>query len=128
MPMGSSFATARYFDISRSGNGPRPSNGPISRSERRLRRRLGATSPSFHFAGIHRFAGGDSICHFRKPSVDLEIQAKQTKRVKEIGARILAANCGKKPEQIMKDFDRDFWMDAKSAIEYGIVDKVVEKL
>ena len=61
-------------------------------------------------------------------SVDLEIQAKQTKRVKEIGARILAENCGKKVEQIMKDFDRDYWMDAKEAIDYGIVDQVMEKL
>ncbi len=61
-------------------------------------------------------------------SVDLEIQAKQTKRVKEVSARILAANCGKKPEQIMKDFDRDYWMDAKEAIEYGIVDQIVENL
>ena len=55
-------------------------------------------------------------------SADLEIHAKQTKRVKEIGARILAENCGKTMEQIMKDFDRDYWMDAKEAIEYGIVD------
>lgn len=61
-------------------------------------------------------------------SVDLEIQAKQTKRVKEVSARILADNCGKKFEQIMKDFDRDYWMDAKEAIEYGIVDQIVEKL
>jgi ATP-dependent Clp protease protease subunit len=61
-------------------------------------------------------------------SVDLEIQAKQTKRVKEIGARILAENCGKKTEQIMKDFDRDYWMDAKESVAYGIVDGVVDKL
>jgi ATP-dependent Clp protease protease subunit len=61
-------------------------------------------------------------------SVDLEIQAKQTKRVKEIGARILAENCGKKMEQVMKDFDRDYWMDAKEALEYGIVDEQLEKL
>lgn len=61
-------------------------------------------------------------------SVDLEIQAKQTKKTKEMGARILAENCGKKFEQIMKDFDRDYWMDAKEAVEYGIVDQVVEKL
>src|SRR6516162_2897863 len=60
-------------------------------------------------------------------SVDLEIQAKQTKRVKEIGARILAENCGKKVEQIYKDFDRDYWMDAREAVEYGIVDQVSEK-
>jgi ATP-dependent Clp protease protease subunit len=58
----------------------------------------------------------------------LEIQAKQTKRVKEIGAKILAENCGKKVEQIMKDFDRDYWMDADEAIKYGIVDKLIEKL
>jgi ATP-dependent Clp protease protease subunit len=61
-------------------------------------------------------------------STDLEIQATQTKRVKEIGATILAKNCGKTIEQIMKDFDRDFWMDAKQAIAYGIADKMVEKL
>ena len=60
-------------------------------------------------------------------SVDLEIQAKQTKRVKEIGARILAENCGKKMDQVMKDFDRDYWMDAKEAVEYGIVDQISEK-
>ena len=61
-------------------------------------------------------------------SADLEIQAKQTKKTKEMGARILAENCGKKFEQIMKDFDRDYWLDAKEAIEYGIVDQQVEKL
>jgi ATP-dependent Clp protease, protease subunit len=61
-------------------------------------------------------------------SVDLEIQAKQTKRVKEISARILADNCGKKMEQVLRDFDRDYWMDAKEALEYGIVDQVIDKL
>ena len=61
-------------------------------------------------------------------SIDLEITAKQTKRVKEVSARILAENCGKKMEQILKDFDRDYWMDAKEAIEYGIVDAVYEKI
>ncbi len=61
-------------------------------------------------------------------SVDLEIQAKQTKRVKEVSARILADNCGKKIEQILKDFDRDYWMDAKEAIDYGIVDHLIDKL
>jgi ATP-dependent Clp protease protease subunit len=59
-------------------------------------------------------------------SIDLEITAKQTRRVKDISARILAENCGKKAEQIMKDFDRDYWMDAKEAIEYGIVDAVYD--
>ncbi len=61
-------------------------------------------------------------------SADLEIQAEQTRRVKEIGAGILANNCGKTVEQIMRDFDRDYWMNAQQAIEYGIADQLIEKL
>lgn len=66
--------------------------------------------------------------YIRGVSADLEIQAVQTRKVKEIGAKILAQNCGKTMDQIMKDFDRDYWMDAKEAIEYGIVDGIVEKI
>jgi ATP-dependent Clp protease protease subunit len=66
--------------------------------------------------------------HFQAVSADLEIQAKQIKKTKEIGARILAENCGKKIDQILKEFDRDYWMDAKEAVDYGIVDQVVEKI
>lgn len=66
--------------------------------------------------------------HIQGVSTDLEIQAEQTRRVKEIGATILAKNCGKTVEQIMKDFDRDYWMDARKAIEYGITDHLVESL
>lgn len=74
---------------------------------------------------IHQPSLGGSI---RGVSADLEIQARQTKRVKDLGAKILAENCGKTVEQILKDFDRDYWMDAKEAVEYGIVDKVVDKI
>lgn len=66
--------------------------------------------------------------YIRGVSTDLEIQARQTQRVKELGAKILAANCGKSLEQIMTDFDRDYWMNAEEAIAYGIVDKVTTKL
>ena len=65
--------------------------------------------------------------HIQGVSADLEIQARQTKRVKELGAKILAENCGKTMQQILKDFDRDYWMDAKEALEYGIVDQVIER-
>ncbi|HEU5167802.1 MAG TPA: ATP-dependent Clp protease proteolytic subunit [Chitinophagaceae bacterium] len=74
---------------------------------------------------IHQPSLGGFI---RGVSADLEIQAVQTKKVKEIGAKILAQNCGKTMDQVMKDFDRDYWMDAKEAIEYGIVDGIVEKI
>lgn len=66
--------------------------------------------------------------YIRGVSTDLEIQARQTKRVKDMGARILAENCGKTVEQILVDFDRDYWMNADEAIEYGIVDKTITKL
>jgi ATP-dependent Clp protease, protease subunit len=74
---------------------------------------------------IHQPSIGGS---YQAVSADLEIQAIQTKRTKEIAARILAENCGKTPAQIMKDFDRDYWMDAPDAIKYGIVDQLIEKL
>lgn len=66
--------------------------------------------------------------YFQANSADIEIHAEQIRKTKEIGARILAENCGKTVEQIMKDFDRDYWMDAKEAVAYGIVDEVLEKL
>jgi len=66
--------------------------------------------------------------HIQGVSKDLEIQAEQTRKVKEIGATILAENCGKTVAQIMNDFDRDYWMNAKEAIAYGIVDKEITKL
>jgi ATP-dependent Clp protease, protease subunit len=66
--------------------------------------------------------------YYQGTSADLEIQAIQTQKTKELGARILADNCGKTFEQVMKDFDRDYWMDAKEAVEYGIVDGILEKI
>lgn len=66
--------------------------------------------------------------YYQGTSADLEIQAIQTQKTKELGAQILAGNCGKTFEQVMKDFDRDYWMDAKEAIKYGIADFLVEKL
>ena len=66
--------------------------------------------------------------YFQGTSADLEIQAIQTQKAKELGAKLLADNCGKTMEQIMKDFDRDYWMNAEEAVAYGIVDVVLEKL
>ncbi len=66
--------------------------------------------------------------YYQATSADIEIQAHQIRKTKEIGARILAENCGKTVDQIMKDFDRDYWMDANEAVKYGIVDGVLNKL
>ena len=72
---------------------------------------------------IHQPSGGG-----RGTSADLEIMAVQVKKTKEMGARLLAENCGQPMEKVMKDFDRDYWMDAQESIAYGIVDAVVTKL
>jgi ATP-dependent Clp protease protease subunit len=66
--------------------------------------------------------------YFQANSADIEIQAEQMRKTKEIGAKILAENCGKSIDQIMKDFDRDYWMNATEAVEYGIVDAVLNKI
>ena len=65
---------------------------------------------------------------FQANSIDIEIQATQIRKTKEIGAKILAENCGKTVEQIMNDFDRDYWMSAEEAIAYGIVDNIIQSI
>lgn len=66
--------------------------------------------------------------YLQATQTDIEIQAEQIRKTKEIGAKILAENCGKTVAQIMKDFDRDYWMNAEEAKAYGIVDHVLIKL
>jgi ATP-dependent Clp protease, protease subunit len=61
-------------------------------------------------------------------SADLEIHAEQIRKTKEMGAKILADNCGKSIDVILKDFDRDYWMNAQEAISYGIVDQLLTKI
>lgn len=66
--------------------------------------------------------------HIQGVSADMEIHAEQILRTKEMGARILAENTGQTIERIRKDFERDYWMDAEKSVEYGIVDKIINKL
>jgi len=66
--------------------------------------------------------------YMQATSADIEIQATQIRKTKELGAKILADNCGKTVDQIMADFDRDYWMDANEAVAYGIVDQVLNKI
>ncbi len=61
-------------------------------------------------------------------ATDIEITAAEIQKIKEISADILAKNCGKTYEQVLKDFDRDHWMNAKEALEYGIVDSIADKI
>lgn len=72
---------------------------------------------------IHQPSGGG-----QGTSADLEIIAVQILKAKQLGAKILAENCGQTYEKVMEDFDRDYWMDAKESMSYGIVDGVLDKI
>ncbi|MDX9883174.1 MAG: ATP-dependent Clp protease proteolytic subunit [Prolixibacteraceae bacterium] len=55
---------------------------------------------------------------------DLEIHAKQIMKTKQQAAEILAINCNQPLQQILNDFERDYWMDAGESVAYGIVDGI----
>ncbi|EKG8256704.1 ATP-dependent Clp endopeptidase proteolytic subunit ClpP [Campylobacter upsaliensis] len=71
---------------------------------------------------IHQPLGGA-----RGQATDIEIQAKEILRLKTILNEILAQNTSQKIAKITKDTERDFFMSAVEAKEYGLIDKVLEK-
>lgn len=63
-----------------------------------------------------------SIGHVQGVATDIEIQSKQMQKVRKISAELLSRNTGQKVDKILRDFDRDYWMNAEESIKYGIVD------
>jgi ATP-dependent Clp protease protease subunit len=59
-------------------------------------------------------------------ATDIEIHAREILRVREEMNRILAGHTGQELDKIVLDTDRDFWMTADEAKEYGVVDTVLE--
>lgn len=72
---------------------------------------------------IHQPLGGA-----RGQASDIEIQAKEIIKTKQLLNQILANATGKNMDEIHKDTDRDYFMSAEEAVSYGLVDKVVEKI
>lgn len=72
---------------------------------------------------IHQPSGGTG-----GNSSDIEIQANELFKTKELSAQILAENCRQPVEKILKDFNRDYFMNAQESVTYGIVDAVLENL
>lgn len=58
---------------------------------------------------------------------DIKIQADEILKTRALLNEIMAADTGKTPEQLAKDTDRDNYMTAQEAVEYGIVDSIVKK-
>jgi ATP-dependent Clp protease protease subunit len=70
---------------------------------------------------IHQVSSG-----FRGTAADINVQVAETNRYMDILMNIMADHTGQPPDKIRKDVDRDYYMSAEEAREYGIVDKVLE--
>lgn len=70
---------------------------------------------------IHQPSGGA-----QGQATEIQITAEWILKTKQKMNEILAANCGQPVEKVAADTERDHWMDAKQALEYGIVDHIFE--
>ncbi len=64
---------------------------------------------------------------FQGTPSDIDIQAKEVLRYKALLSELLAKHTGQPAERVEKDTDRDFYMSAKEALEYGLIDEILEK-
>jgi len=80
-----------------------------------------------------RYALPNATIHMHQPlggaqgqATDIEIQAKQIMRLKALLNGIMAKHTGQPLEVIERDLDRDYYLDSKQAVDYGLVDQVLE--
>ncbi len=71
---------------------------------------------------IHQPLGG-----VRGQASDIEIEAQEILRIKKLISSILAKHSGKDAEQVMEDSDRNKWMSAEEARDYGLIDNIMER-
>ena len=71
---------------------------------------------------IHQPSGG-----FQGQHTDIEIQAKEITRIREILDGIIATHCGQDPKKVRKDTERDHYMTGEEALKYGLIDKLITK-
>jgi ATP-dependent Clp protease protease subunit len=72
---------------------------------------------------IHQVMGG-----IQGSASDIEITAQEILRLRQSLNTILSENCGQPFDKVSRDSDRDYWMNAEAAVEYGIVDHVLTEL
>lgn len=71
---------------------------------------------------IHQPLGGT-----QGQATEMEIACKHILKTKEKLTRIIAENCGRSFDECLADMERDNWKDANEALEYGLIDKIIEK-
>ena len=69
---------------------------------------------------LHQVFGGA-----QGQAADVKIQTAELLRMRDLLTRILSEHTGKSPKQITKDTDRDYFMTAEQAVEYGLIDRIV---
>ncbi len=74
-------------------------------------------------ATVHMHPAGGGVQGY---APDVEIQARELLRMQTRIQEILASHTGQSRERIAADFDRDYYMDAPGAVEYGIVDEIIQ--
>ena len=72
---------------------------------------------------IHQPMGGTGDGHTQQ--TDIQIMAEEIKKTRDRLEGILAKHCGKTPKQLHADCERDNWLTAEEALEYGLVDKII---
>ncbi|TMH45147.1 MAG: ATP-dependent Clp protease proteolytic subunit [Betaproteobacteria bacterium] len=70
---------------------------------------------------IHQPGGGAG-----GPATDIAIQAKEILRTRERVAKVIARQTGQSLQKVLTDMERDFWMSAEEAIDYGLVSKIIQ--
>jgi len=89
---------------------------------------LAAGAPGKRYALKHsRIMLHQPIGAFRGQATDVEIQAREILKLREILNEILAKHTGQDKEKIRMDTERDFYMSAEEALNYGLIDKILEK-
>jgi ATP-dependent Clp protease protease subunit len=73
------------------------------------------------YAMIHQVLGGAE-----GQATDVEIRAKHMLRLRDQYAKIISEETGVDFEQVKRDIDRDYWMNADESVNYGLVDKIME--
>ena len=80
-----------------------------------------------------RYALPNATIHMHQPlggaqgqATDIAIQAKQIMRLKSLLNDVMSKHTGQPLEVIERDLDRDYYLDAKAAVEYGLVDQIIE--
>ena len=72
---------------------------------------------------LHQPMGGA-----RGPATDIEIEARELMKMHERLIQIIATETGQSVERVRKDTDRNYWMSASEAIEYGVANKIINSI